>query len=438
MLAMLVSAQGASAAGWLPHPADASWTYQWTDSVYHQTPTNEVVTVKDVSGPNFRLDWTTEGAAPPGGPHGTVFFQDTTAGLINVGWENAVVPTGFPILCAAIADCANSLASSLFNVVWGARAPVLSEPLLKGTTWVAKGGAANDVTSTNDYLGLEPVNVPAFAQPVLAAKIRSQITQAGAIGDPYGSGVRTAWWVYGVGPVKIVFQHAGGSDAAVTTVLLEKTNQEPTRTPSDTSYFPMPVGMSGSYRWTNTKCMKTPQVETFKVTDAVNGTAIMRFGTSSGPMRIQAAYQLTMRLDGLTNVSTAIKGTSSVHCPPLGPKSLPPAKRRHFFTPFDLMSYGFDPIVSAYPAVGTAWRSDPTSRDFLIYGVTGVSKVTGFQTVKVPAGTFRALVVTSTLTQAGFPFGSGTRTMWFAPDKGLVKLVFRHKDGSTSLVERLR
>jgi hypothetical protein len=44
----------------------------------------------------------------------------------------------------------------------------------------------------------------------------------------------------------------------------------------------------------------------------------------------------------------------------------------------------------------------------------------------------------STLKQPGFPFGSGTRTMWFAPGKGLVKLQFRHGDGSVSLVELLR
>jgi hypothetical protein len=34
----------------------------------------------------------------------------------------------------------------------------------------------------------------------------------------------------------------------------------------------------------------------------------------------------------------------------------------------------------------------------------------------------------------GFKFGSGTRTMWFALDIGLVKLVFRHGDGSVSTV----
>jgi hypothetical protein len=57
--------------------------------------------------------------------------------------------------------------------------------------------------------------------------------------------------------------------------------------------------------------------------------------------------------------------------------------------------------------------------------------------VRVPAGRFRAVAVRSTLRQEGFRFGSGTRTSWFAPGKGLVKLVFRHRDGSVSTVERL-
>ena len=60
------------------------------------------------------------------------------------------------------------------------------------------------------------------------------------------------------------------------------------------------------------------------------------------------------------------------------------------------------------------------------------------QRVVTPAGTFTALVVTSSLEQAGFPFGSGTRTCWFAPGVGLVKLVFRHGDGSVSTVVRTK
>ena len=47
-------------------------------------------------------------------------------------------------------------------------------------------------------------------------------------------------------------------------------------------------------------------------------------------------------------------------------------------------------------------------------------------------------MVRSVLKQAGYPFGSGTRTSYFADGKGLVKLVFKHGDGSTSTVELLK
>jgi hypothetical protein len=60
------------------------------------------------------------------------------------------------------------------------------------------------------------------------------------------------------------------------------------------------------------------------------------------------------------------------------------------------------------------------------------------RTVRVPAGKFQALEVKSVLTQRGHPYGSGTRTMWFAAGRGLVKLVFRHRDGSVSQVQLLK
>ena len=101
------------------------------------------------------------------------------------------------------------------------------------------------------------------------------------------------------------------------------------------------------------------------------------------------------------------------------------------------MNFGFNPILRAYPAGGTSGAA-ARARDYSIFGVTGTTKVLGVQTVTVPAGTFKALAVRSTLTQAGFPFGSGTRTAWFAPGKGLVKLVFQHGDGSVSDVVLLK
>jgi hypothetical protein len=124
--------------------------------------------------------------------------------------------------------------------------------------------------------------------------------------------------------------------------------------------------------------------------------------------------------------------------PPLGPTSVPVDQRRHFVTPFDLMIYGFNPILPAYGTALASWAAIVPSRDYSIFGVTGTTTIVGTQKVKVPAGTFQALAVRSTLSQAGFPYGSGTRTSWFAPGKGLVKLVFRHADGSVSTVELLR
>jgi len=351
-LAAAVLGAPAFAGGWLPHSADATWTYQWTDSVYNTAPTNEIVTVdKKSAGNSFTLDWTTKDAGTPDGlqSNGSVSFQDTNFGIVNTDWTSTPPPTAFPILCASLSQCGNSLASAMYNLIWGARAPVLFEPVLQGTTWNATGGAGNDVTSANDYLGTETITVPAFDKPVVAAKVRSQITQAGALGDPYGSGTRTVWWVFGVGPVKIVFQHSGGSGAAVTTATLQSTNQTAQAPPADAAYFPMQAGLKGTYRWTNKKYFKKPEVESYTVDQAANDTAILKVQSVSGPMKVAGAYQFTTRLDGVTSVSSATKAASLAKLPPLGPSALPANKRRHFFTPFDLMTFGFNPVIPAYP-----------------------------------------------------------------------------------------
>jgi hypothetical protein len=322
----------------------------------------------------------------------------------------------------------------MYNVIWGTRGPVLAEPLLKGTSWTSTGGAQGDVTSQSDYIGTEMVTVPAFPGPVKAAKIRAEVTQAGAIGDPYGSGVRTVWWVYGVGPVKVIFEHAG-SNAPVSTFSLVTTNQEPKPHPLDERYFPLVKGAKLKYRFTNTRFMKKPSIQQVTTDEVVNGSASFSVKHVSGPIRVQGAYGFTMRADGATNIWAQTKSASLALFPVLGPANVPKDRRRRFTTPFDLMLYGFNPILPAYPVVGATWGSLVPGRDYSIFGVTGFSKVLGIRTVKVPAGTFRALVVESQLTQKGFKFGSGTRTSYFAPNKGLVKLVFRHRDRSVSTIE---
>ena len=96
LLAALALAPSALADDWLPHPADATWTYEWRDSVYSTTPTKEKVTVKEQAGKTFVLAWTTlELGNPPEAQVslGSIAFQETTAGLVNTDWaEHAAAP----------------------------------------------------------------------------------------------------------------------------------------------------------------------------------------------------------------------------------------------------------------------------------------------------------------------------------------------------------
>ena len=439
--ALFALAPAAAFASWMPHPEGAEWTYEWTDTAYNPTPTKEKVTVKEQKGKSFVLEWDTRSMENPADAAvslGLMAFQETTTGLINTDWQSTPPPPEFPILCAQVTRCGNSVASSLYMLIWGNRAPLLVEPLLSGAAWASRGGADGDVSSFSQYLGRELITVPAFAEPVLAAKVRTDVTQAGALGDPYGSGVRTVWWVYGVGPVKILFEHAGGADAPVQTSTLISTNQKPEMPPADADYFPLKQGTKMRYRWANSKHLKKPSVQEFVVAETANNSARVDVKHVSGPIRVAGSYGFALRTDGLTNIWGATQAASLAKFPPLGPQFLPKARRRHFFTAFDLMIFGMNPILTAYPAAGQNWAAKNPSRDFSVFGVTGATTIVGTQRVRVPAGTFEALVVRSTLRQAGFQFGSGTRTSYFVAGKGLVKLVFRHADRSTSTVELLK
>jgi hypothetical protein len=422
---------------WLPHPANAQWQYDWRDSTYDPSGTVENVDVQQQHGSSFTLAWADSAEEPPpagsspvctqNSDLGTMSFQDSSEGLLNSDWNSCPPPSNMPVLCASTANCANSLSSTLYDVIWGNRVPVVSEPLLQGETWNATGGGSNEVTSTSQYEGLRIVKVPAFPKGVLAAEIRTNIALAGTPGDDYGSGVRTTWWVRGVGPVLVLFDHVDGS---VTNAALLQTNLKPAATSPDQDYFPLTQGLTGRYEWTNNKHLKQPEIERITVAAVSNQTARLTAQSLSGPMRVQGQYGFSLRLDGLRNIWGSASAASLAKFPALGHK-------RHFFTPIDLMTYGFNPMLTAYPAAGQSWKSG-NARDLSVYGVTGRTRIIGVRRVHVPAGTFQALEVQSTLTQKGHPFGSGLRTMWFGAGRGLVKLVFKHRDGSTSVVQLLK
>jgi hypothetical protein len=414
---------------WLPSPAEARWDWQWTETEHQTTPLRERYTVASRSGPAFRVRWEDLADDPYDLPHsGAIDFRRTDAGLVTTNWASTPPPPQYPILCASASDCGNSLDSAFYWIIWGNRSPTLSEPLLQETRWNALGGSGNDVSSASRYLGRERVRVPAFPDGVAASKVETEITQAGALGDPYGSGVRTVWWVFGVGPVKVIFEHASGE---VGNAELTSTNLSPRKVPTDDSLLPLNRGDRMDYRWRNSKHMKQWSRQRFDVAEVVNQSARVDVRHLKGPINVTGSYVFATRLTGVTNVAANLKAATRARFPRL-------RNKRRIFTPFDLMVFGLNPAAPVYPATGQTWSVKAGSRDFRVFGATGRSKVTGRRDVRVPAGTFPATVVETTLTSKGSKFGSGKRTAWFASGEGLVKLVFRHGDGSVSTVQRVR
>jgi hypothetical protein len=422
---------------WLPSADSASWTYEWSNSGYSPVPTKELYTVKQREQTAFRLAWTTEGLGNPNGAarsQGEIDYRRTDAGLVNLNWASTPPPPEYPILCASVASCSNSLAGLHYLVIWGNRSPVLAEPLVKGTRWSSVGGANSEVSSASRYLRREKVVVPAFPNGVTAAVVESDITQAGALGDPFGSGVRTVWWVRGVGPVKVLFRHGDGS---LTGAELHNTNLVPRAAPPDDSLLPLNRGDTMRLRWRNSRHMRKWSTQRFTVAEVVNNTARVDVRDLRGPIRVRGAYVFSSRLSGVTNVSGFTRAATRAKLPRLGPSSLPRDRRRRFFTPFDLMAFGLNPVVPAYVQRGQTWVAQPGGRDFKIFGVRGTSVVVGERRVRTPLGRIRTIAIESRLSQEGYRFGSGRRTMYFAPNLGLVKLIFRHRDGSVSTVQRL-
>ena len=422
---------------WLPRSDGATWGYAWSNSAYQPNPRHERYTLTGRSGRTFRLSWDEEN--PPPGENrsqGTMDFGQTDAGLVNSDYASTPPPSRFPVLCAAPSGCGNSLAGALYPLIWGTRSPVLAEPLVRGTQWNSLGGASNEVASANRYVGRRQVVVPAFPQGITAAVVTSDVSLAGALGDLYGTGVRTVWWVRGVGPVRIEFSHASGETS---TTELESTNLKPLPLPSDVNLLPLNRGESGVLRYRNSEHMRSWSVQKYEVSEVVNNSSRVDVKHVKGPIRVAASYALATRTSGTTLLSATASASTKVRFPKLGPRDAPKDGRRRFFTPFDLMVYGFGPVAPPLPVTtGETFRSSRGGRDFKLFGVTGVSKVLGPRTVRVPAGTFKAVAVQSRLDQEGYAFGSGVRTTYFAPGVGLVKLVFAHGDGSVSTVERMK
>ena len=123
-------------------------------------------------------------------------------------------------------------------------------------------------------------------------------------------------------------------------------------TPNVDTWFPFTKGWKATYRWTNTRHLARPVVERYHV-DAAAATSPR--ARSSGPIEAEGNYRY---LDDGRRAGELLGDDAlglAADAPGLGPKAAPPAKRRRFATPFDLMDFGFNPLLPAYPTGKDVW-----------------------------------------------------------------------------------
>ena len=98
------------------------------------------------------------------------------------------------------------------------------------------------------------------------------------------------------------------------------------------------------------------------VAQVVNNSARVDVKSLSGSIRVAGAYTFSTRFSGVTQLSGVTRAATRATFPRLGPRGVDSASRRRFFTPYDLMVFGFNPVVPAYAAKGESWRSSRDSR----------------------------------------------------------------------------
>src|SRR5262249_4039997 len=118
--------------------------------------------------------------------------------------------------------------------------------------------------------------------------------------------------------VKMEFDHQGGAGAPVTISELQSTTLKPLPTPTSVDYFPTVKGRTLTYRWTNTKHLRTPEVEKLKIDAVVNNTSRFRVVSAKGPIKAKGSYGYSKRVSGVTNLWGNTASASLHPLPPLG------------------------------------------------------------------------------------------------------------------------
>ena len=179
-------------------------------------------------------------------------------------------------------------------------------------------------------------------------------------------------------------------------------------------YFPLQVGNQWVYSWTNTLYALSPITETVVVSERIGSqyTLYAYHKQAEGQFKISKTwgYRWVSYNTSGWNISFPLNLYLLLH---------------YLYVPEKLFANSF--------RAGDAWESVGWYGGEKYDGTTTV--ITTEAMVTVNGHTFDNCVKIHTIITGSHPFGAGTRDAWFAPDIGLVKLIYNHNDGSITVAE---
>jgi hypothetical protein len=205
-------------------------------------------------------------------------------------------------------------------------------------------------------------------------------------------------------------------------------------------YFPLEVGNSWTYEWSNT--IYHPTI----ITEILSVVSVELLGYGDGSRseiaalwylgdteRARGEFFIDRAFDALTWAGYGSSGSA-------GPLPIPLYMVLYYTGP---MPGKFLPIPLN---LGDAWTTSGVAPgsgtlgapEYLSYETS--SEALRYESVSVPAGTFNCILVETVITalngsDSSRNYLSGTRYMWFAEGVGLVKLTYHHNDGSVTEAE---
>ena len=143
-------------------------------------------------------------------------FFTTDVGLVNLNYSSTPAPRNFPILCPSAIACGNTIAGHAVPDDLGHALAGPGRAAGQGhDVDLHRAARSNDVVAANRYIGHERVTIAGVPGRRSTRPRSSRWSRRRARWATRSeSGVRTVWWVYGVGPVQIAFEHTGGETSS--------------------------------------------------------------------------------------------------------------------------------------------------------------------------------------------------------------------------------